>query len=121
MSAAQDKLSTFPAFFRVSGRTVVVVGEGDEAFAKARLLFNTDARIVVLAETPEADFARFIAEKDLVLVRAPFSKDAILGATLVFAVDIRIENNEGGLKNGFPADVYIRWDSSAPWPARPPW
>ncbi|UDF29590.1 UNVERIFIED_ORG: siroheme synthase CysG [Roseateles sp. XES5] len=85
MSAAQDKLSTFPAFFRVSGRTVVVVGEGDEAFAKARLLFNTDARIVVLAEAPDADFARFITEKNLVLVRAPFSKEAIADATLVFA------------------------------------
>ena len=85
MTEAQAKLSTFPAFFRVSGRTVVVVGEGDEAFAKTRLLFNTDARIVVLAEAPEADFARFIAEKGLDLVRAPFSKDAIADATLVFA------------------------------------
>ncbi|MFT4159395.1 siroheme synthase CysG [Shinella sp.] len=85
MTEAQAKLSTFPAFFRVSGRTVVVVGDGDEAFAKTRLLFNTDARIVVLAEAPEADFARFIAEKGLDLVRAPFSKDAIADATLVFA------------------------------------
>ena len=85
MTAAQHKLSTFPAFFRVSGRTVVVVGGGDEAFAKARLLFNTDARIVVLAEEPEADFARFIAEKGLVLQRVPFSTEAIAGATLVFA------------------------------------
>ena len=85
MTAAQHKLSTFPAFFRVSGRTVVVVGGGDEAFAKARLLSNTDARIVVLAEAPEADFARFIAENGLVLQRAPFSGEAIAGATLVFA------------------------------------
>ncbi|EYR80022.1 siroheme synthase CysG [Shinella sp. 838] len=85
MTAAHQKLSTFPAFFRVSGRTVVVVGGGDEAFAKARLLFNTDARIVVLAETPEADFARFIADKGLELVRASFSSDAIADATLVFA------------------------------------
>ena len=85
MTEPQQKLSTFPAFFRVSGRTVVVVGEGDEAFAKARLLFNTDARIVVLAEEPEADFARFIADNGLVLVRASFSTAEIEGATLVFA------------------------------------
>lgn len=85
MTEAQQKLSTFPAFFRVSGRTVVVVGEGDEAFAKARLLFNTDARIVVLAEAPEAGFSRFIADKGLTLVRAPFSTEAIADATLVFA------------------------------------
>ncbi|GLR54234.1 siroheme synthase CysG [Shinella yambaruensis] len=85
MTAANQKLSTFPAFFRVSGRTVIVVGAGDEAFAKARLLFNTDARIVVLAEAPEADFARFIADKGLELVRARFSSDAIADAALVFA------------------------------------
>jgi uroporphyrin-III C-methyltransferase/precorrin-2 dehydrogenase/sirohydrochlorin ferrochelatase len=85
MTESQQKLSTFPAFFRTTGRTVVVVGAGDEAFAKARLLLNTDARIVVVAEEPEADFARFIADKGLVLVRAPFSKQAITDATLVFA------------------------------------
>jgi uroporphyrin-III C-methyltransferase/precorrin-2 dehydrogenase/sirohydrochlorin ferrochelatase len=85
MTEAQSKLSTFPAFFRISGRTVVVVGEGDEAFAKARLLFNTDARIVVVAETPDADFERFITDKGLVLIRAPFSDALIDGAALVFA------------------------------------
>lgn len=85
MTEAQQKLSTFPAFFRVGGRTVVIVGAGDEAFAKARLLFNTDARIVVVAEEPQADFARFIADKGLALMRAPFSGQAIAGATLVFA------------------------------------
>ena len=42
-------------------------------------------------------------------------------ATLVFAVDIRFTNPDGALKDGFPADVYIRWDPSAPWPARAPW
>ena len=85
MIQTAQKLTTFPAFFRVSGRTVVVVGEGDEAFAKARLLFNTDARIVVVAEKPEAAFARFIAEKGLVLARRPFSAEVIADAILVFA------------------------------------
>ena len=85
MIQTDQKLTTFPAFFRVSGRTVVVVGEGDEAFAKARLLFNTDARIVVVAEAPEAGFARFIAGKGLTLDRRAFSPETIMGATLVFA------------------------------------
>ncbi|MFC3074149.1 siroheme synthase CysG [Shinella pollutisoli] len=85
MIQTDQKLTTFPAFFRVSGRTVVVVGGGDEAFAKARLLFNTDARIVVVAEEPETAFARFIAEKGLTLDRRPFSPETIAGATLVFA------------------------------------
>lgn len=42
-------------------------------------------------------------------------------ATLVFAVDIRIPNPEGALKDGFPADAYIRVAPNAPWPDRPPW
>lgn len=41
--------------------------------------------------------------------------------TLVFAVDIRIPNPDGALKDGFPADAFIRWDPAAPWPERPPW
>lgn len=42
-------------------------------------------------------------------------------ATLVFAVDIRFRNPDGALKDGFPADVYIRWEPQASWPARGPW
>lgn len=42
-------------------------------------------------------------------------------ATLVFAVDIRVSNADRALLDGFPADAYIRWDDSAPWPERRPW
>jgi HlyD family secretion protein len=41
--------------------------------------------------------------------------------TLVHAVTLRFPNLDGSLKDGFPADAYIRWDTAAPWPARPPW
>ncbi len=41
--------------------------------------------------------------------------------TLVFAVVIRIPNPDAGLKDGFPADAYIRADPAAPWPESPPW
>ncbi|MFN6985216.1 MAG: NAD(P)-dependent oxidoreductase, partial [Rhizobium oryzihabitans] len=49
-SAVGDRLSTFPAFFRVEGRQVAVFGNGDEAFAKVRLLANTNAHIVAYAD-----------------------------------------------------------------------
>ena len=42
-------------------------------------------------------------------------------ATLVFAVELRFANPDGTLKDGFPADVYIRWDPRSPWPGRRPW
>lgn len=41
--------------------------------------------------------------------------------TLVFAVDIRFANPDGALKDGFPADTYIRWNPAAPWPTKRPW
>lgn len=41
--------------------------------------------------------------------------------TLVFAVDIRFQNPNRELKDGFPADAWIRWDANAAWPTRRPW
>lgn len=42
-------------------------------------------------------------------------------ATLVFAVELRVPNPEGLLKDGFPADAYLRVDPRSPWPERRPW
>ena len=48
------KLAVFPAFHRVAGRRVVVVGGGHEAATKIRLLAETKAEIVVYAALPGA-------------------------------------------------------------------
>ena len=49
MSQSSRKLAVFPAFHKVEGRRVVVVGGGVEAAAKIRLLAETRAEIVVFA------------------------------------------------------------------------
>ncbi|MGK6313817.1 siroheme synthase CysG [Neorhizobium sp. DT-125] len=85
MSSSQERLSVFPAFFRVSGRSVLVFGNGDEAFAKARLLGNTDARVVAHAPAPEEDYAAYLAAQGIEIVRAEFSPAQVRGAALVFA------------------------------------
>jgi HlyD family secretion protein len=41
--------------------------------------------------------------------------------TLVFAADIRLVDPDGRIKDGFPADAWLRLDPSAPWPRDPPW
>lgn len=79
------RLTTFPAFFRVSGRTVAVFGNGDEAFAKVRLLRNTDAHIVAYAEDPEPDYRDYLAANKLDVIAASFAADQVDGAALVFA------------------------------------
>ena len=79
------KLSTFPAFFNVAGHKVAVFGNGDEAFAKTRLLANTAAAITVYADAPEDAFAAYLDRNGIATVRAAFDTGQLDGATLVFA------------------------------------
>ncbi|KEQ03450.1 siroheme synthase CysG [Pseudorhizobium pelagicum] len=82
---SSNLLTTFPAFFRVSGKTVAVFGDGDEAYAKVRLLRNTDARIVAYAADPEADYHAYLTAHGVETVRAGFCLGQLAGVTLVFA------------------------------------
>jgi len=83
--AETQKLVAFPVFVRVENRAVVIAGGGAEAFAKARLLAQSAARLTVVAEEVEADFALWLAGADVELVRRPMTEDLVKGATLVFA------------------------------------
>jgi uroporphyrin-III C-methyltransferase/precorrin-2 dehydrogenase/sirohydrochlorin ferrochelatase len=85
MPPRTEQLSVFPAFFRVEGKVAAVFGNGDEAFAKVRLLLNTQARIVAYAPAPEADYHAFLIANRIGTVRGDFSPDQVKGATLVFA------------------------------------
>ncbi|MBX4941112.1 siroheme synthase CysG [Rhizobium binae] len=85
MSPKTEQLSVFPAFFRVEGQKTAVFGNGDEAFAKVRLLLNTRARIVAYAEKPQADYHAFLIANRIDTVRAGFSAEQVEGAALVFA------------------------------------
>lgn len=85
MPFSNEQLSVFPAFFRVEGRIAAVFGNGDEAFAKVRLLLNTRARIVAYADHPEANYHSFLISNRIETVRVAFSPEQVDGATLVFA------------------------------------
>jgi siroheme synthase-like protein len=60
-------MDAFPAFFPLSGRTVVIAGSGEAAEAKLRLLEGSPARIVRL-EGPEAALAQSYAGAALAFV-----------------------------------------------------
>ena len=85
MTLERHKLSAFPVFMRVEGRAVVIVGGGDEAFAKARLLAQSSARLTVVAPHIEPDFADWIAQNGVNHVAAPLTAGLVEGAALVFA------------------------------------
>lgn len=85
MPSPHDQLSTFPAFFRVEGRTVVVVGNGDEALAKVRLLLNTRAGITLIAASPEPALRALSIENGVRHLPVAFDGELLRDATLVFA------------------------------------
>jgi uroporphyrin-III C-methyltransferase/precorrin-2 dehydrogenase/sirohydrochlorin ferrochelatase len=85
MSDRDDQLSVFPAFFRVEGKSVAVIGNGDEALAKVRLLMNTRADVTLIADRPDAALMMTVIQNDIRHVAQPFDAAFIEGAALVFA------------------------------------
>lgn len=79
------RLAAFPVFVRVEGREVVIVGGGDEALAKARLLRQSAAVIRVVSPEPEAALLSWAAGADVEIVRDAYQPYHLDGAVLVFA------------------------------------
>ncbi|WP_173932567.1 siroheme synthase CysG [Chelativorans sp. Marseille-P2723] len=84
MTPEPTKLNAFPIFMRVEGRPVVIVGSGEEALAKARLLAQSSARITILAEKPEPTLTAWAAMNGVTLL-SPYESALLQGAVLVFA------------------------------------
>lgn len=85
MSNVENKLIAFPAFFKVEGEKVAIFGNGDEAFAKLRLLSNTRANIVVYADAPETDLVAFAVKNQIEIVKEKFALEHLDDAIMVFA------------------------------------
>lgn len=79
------KLNAFPVFMRVEGRLVVIVGGGEEALAKARLLVQSSAALRIVAAETEPVLAAFVSDHGLEHVAAAYAPDHIVGAAMVFA------------------------------------
>ncbi|WP_182417394.1 NAD(P)-dependent oxidoreductase [Bartonella sp. HY038] len=92
MSIDAQKLATFPAFFKVAGQKIVIIGNGAEAYAKLRLLRETSAALVLIADAPEDDLLDFIKEYSLednnfVWLAEKFTFEHLYGAVLIFAAN----------------------------------
>ena len=55
-------MKTFPMFLNVADRKVVIVGGGEQAAQKCRLMLKTDARIVLAAADLDAELAALVAD-----------------------------------------------------------
>ncbi|MEO5806920.1 siroheme synthase CysG [Devosia sp.] len=77
------QLNTFPLSYKVRGQRIVIIGGGEEALNKARLVTKTTASVVIISRHVEIDFSSVEA---VVLVR-PFEAADLDGAALVFVAD----------------------------------
>lgn len=74
----------FPIFVDLDDREVLIVGGGEKALQKLRLLAKTSARIVIVAETVADELAKAGEDRVTFLVRS-FSTMDVEGKALVFA------------------------------------
>lgn len=85
MPHATSKLNAFPVFMRVEGQAVVIVGGGEEALAKARLIGQSSAHLRIVAEHAEPALRDWIAENGASHIAQAYRSDHLQGAVLVFA------------------------------------
>ncbi|MEO5326119.1 siroheme synthase CysG [Mesorhizobium sp. CC13] len=85
MPTADAKLNAFPIFLKVEGRAVAIVGGGDEALAKARLLAQSSAEIRIIADNVEPQLRDWIAANGAVRIHSAYDASLVEGAVMVFA------------------------------------
>ncbi|WP_289032350.1 siroheme synthase CysG [uncultured Roseibium sp.] len=82
---SERRLDVFPTFFKVAGKRVCVVGHGDEAAAKVRLLGETNASVEVISKEIEPALAEAISAVGGKHVAEEFRPALLNGAALVFS------------------------------------
>ena len=76
-------MKTFPMFLQMADRHVVIVGGGEQAAQKARLMLKTEARLVLVADDLDAELSALVAEGRAEHV-PQLSVDLMRDAALVF-------------------------------------
>ncbi len=94
----------FPIFFDLEGRKVLVVGGGEEALRKVRLLLKTTARILVVAPLLHDELA---AEPRVEWLATGFEASQLDGVALVYAAepDVNGRVSAEAIARGIPVNV----------------
>ncbi|UWQ16282.1 siroheme synthase CysG [Jannaschia sp. M317] len=101
-------MNHFPIFVALEGRRVLVVGGGDAAVAKLRLLLKTTANINVVAETFDPVIETWAAEGRVTLIRRAQEPGDALCCVLAYAASedaaldartVRLASADGALVN----------------------
>ena len=79
-------MAKYPIFLELKGRRIVLIGAGAVALRKAQVFLEAGARLVVIAEHVEPALELLCEKnKNAELVKAPYSKEYLTGATLAVA------------------------------------
>ncbi|MFW2586917.1 siroheme synthase CysG [Sagittula sp. SSi028] len=76
-------MKAFPMFIRTSGRRVVIVGGGEQAAQKARLILKTDADLVLVAPELDDELSALVAE-GRARATADLTQEVLSDAAMVF-------------------------------------
>jgi uroporphyrin-III C-methyltransferase/precorrin-2 dehydrogenase/sirohydrochlorin ferrochelatase len=76
-------LNTFPLSYKVQGQRIVIVGGGEEALNKVRLVTKTTAQVVIISRRIEADFSAFA----VTVFERGFAPADLDNAALVFVAE----------------------------------
>ncbi len=104
MNPTHAKLNAFPVFMRVEGEVVVIVGGGEEALAKARLLGQSSAALRIVSDALTPELRAWVAEHGAEHVAAEYGPIHLQNAVLVFAatgdetIDRQISTDARALK-----------------------
>lgn len=102
----------FPLFARLEGRRVVVIGGGEEAARKIRLLLKAGARPLVVAPRADGEIVAAASRGALDLVHRPFDPEDLDGAALLVVSDDGTQPIEPALAaaraGGLPINVIDR-------------
>lgn len=85
MSHNVAKLNAFPVFLKVEGAGVVIVGGGEEALAKARLIGQSSAALHIVADEASAELLAWTADNGATHIDAAYAPEHLAGAAMVFA------------------------------------
>ncbi len=77
-------MKSFPMFFRTTGRHVVIVGGGEQAAQKARLILKTDAQIVLAAPELDPELKGLVASTRATHHTGPVTEKTFTGAAMAF-------------------------------------
>ncbi|MEN9012738.1 MAG: siroheme synthase CysG [Yoonia sp.] len=77
-------MKTFPMFLQMAGRRVVIVGGGEQAAQKARLILKTEAMVEIWAPTLDPELAGLADDGRISHQTGPITPETFLNTALTF-------------------------------------